>query len=306
MEVSVIIPLLDEEGSLRELHRQLTEVLQRRDYEILFVNDGSQDGSAKILSELAKVDERVGVMTFRRNRGKSAALAAGFLYARGNTVVTLDADLQDDPYEIPQLLQKLDEGYDVVSGWKQKRQDPLSKTIPSKFFNWVTAKLSGIKIHDFNCGLKAYRREVVKTIKVYGQMHRFLPVLAKMEGFSISEIPVKHHPRRYGRTKFGMSRMLYGFLDLLTVLYTARYTRNPLHLFGAMGIVSLLTGTIINGYLTIGWFMGKPIGNRPLFFLGILLIILGVQLFSIGLLGEMITRQGDTEAASGVYQAPRV
>jgi len=306
MEISIVIPLLDEEGSLKELHRQLSEVLRGKEYEILYVDDGSRDGSAAILSELAESDERVGVMTFRRNRGKSAALAAGFLYARGKVVITIDADLQDDPYEIPHLLAKLEEGYDLVSGWKIKRRDPFSKTIPSKFFNWVTARLSGIKIHDFNCGLKAYRREVVEQIKVYGQMHRYLPVLAKMEGFTIGEVRVKHHPRRFGKTKYGVSRMLYGFLDLLTVLYTARYTRNPLHLFGTMGFLSLVAGTVINGYLTWGWFMGKPIGNRPLFFLGILLIILGVQLFSIGLLGEMITRQGETEAARGVFQAPRI
>ena len=304
MEVSVIVPLLDEEGSLEELHRQLTETLAGKKHEIIYVDDGSRDNSAKILTGIAERDPSAGIVTFRRNRGKSAALAAGFFRSRGSVVVTIDADLQDDPREIPSLLDKLDEGYDLVSGWKTNRQDPVSKTIPSKFFNWVTARLSGIKIHDFNCGLKAYRRDVIEQIKVYGQMHRFLPVLAKMEGFTISEVKVKHHPRKHGRTKFGASRFLYGFLDLLTVLYTTRYTRRPLHLFGSMGVISLIIGMVINAYLTVGWFMGHPIGNRPLFFLGILLTILGVQMFSIGLLGEMITRQGDTEAARGTYQAP--
>jgi len=304
LDISVIVPLLDEEGSLRELHTQLTETLAGRKFEILYIDDGSRDNSAKILSEIAAQDAHTGIITFRRNRGKSAALAAGFFRSRGKIVVTIDADLQDDPNEIPALLDKLDEGFDLVSGWKMNRQDPVSKTIPSKLFNWITAKLSGIKIHDFNCGLKAYRREVIEQIKVYGQMHRFLPVLAKMEGFTISEVKVKHHLRKHGRTKFGASRFLYGFLDLLTVMYTTRYTRRPLHLFGTMGVVSLIIGTIINSYLTILWFLGHPIGNRPLFFLGILLIILGVQLFSIGLLGEMITRQGDTEADRGTFQAP--
>ena len=306
MEVSVVIPLLDEEGSLEELHGQLSEVLTGLEYEIIYVNDGSRDRSAGILSQLAEGDDRVGIVTFRRNRGKSAALAAGFYRSRGEILLTIDADLQDDPFEIPRLIEKLNDGYDLVSGWKRNRKDPISKTIPSKFFNWVTAKFSGIPIHDFNCGLKAYRRVVVEHIKIYGQMHRFLPVLAKMEGFSIGEVRVKHHPRRFGRTKFGANRFLYGFLDLLTVMFTTRYTRRPLHLFGTMGIVFLLIGTLINAYLTIGWFMGNPIGNRPLFFLGILLIILGVQMFSIGLLGEMITRQGETEAARGTFIAPRI
>ena len=306
MEVTVVVPLVDEEGSLEELHQQLSDVLSGMEYEIIYVDDGSRDRSAEILSRIAERDERVGIVTFRRNRGKSAALAAGFYRSRGEILITIDADLQDDPYEIPRLIEKLKEGYDLVSGWKRNRQDPIIKTIPSKFFNWVTAKFSGIPIHDFNCGLKAYRREVVELIKIYGQMHRFLPVLAKMEGFSIGEVRVKHHPRRFGKTKFGANRFLYGFLDLLTVMYTTRYTRRPLHLFGTMGIVSLIIGTVINAYLTIGWFLGNPIGNRPLFFLGILLIILGVQMFSIGLLGEMITRQGDTEAARGTYIAPRI
>ncbi|NQS97704.1 MAG: glycosyltransferase family 2 protein [candidate division Zixibacteria bacterium] len=306
MELSVIAPLLDEEGSLEELHRRLTEVLNGREYEIIFIDDGSKDNSPKILKSLKESDARVGLVTFRRNFGKSAALAEGFYRARGDIVITIDADLQDDPNEIPNLLRKLDEGYDLVSGWKVKRRDPLSKTVPSRLFNRITALLSGIPLHDFNCGLKAYRRAVIKNINVYGQLHRFLPVLAKMEGYSIGEIEVVHHPRRFGRTKFGVSRFLYGFLDLLTVLFITRYTRQPMHLFGFLGISALIAGVIINLYLTVLWFQGFPIAGRPLFFLGILLILLGVQSFAIGLLGEMIARFGTKDAAIGEFQPPRV
>ena len=306
MEISVIVPLLDEEGSLEELHRRISQVLSDREYEIIFVDDGSGDDSPRILEQLAREDPRVGIITFLRNRGKSSALAAGFSRSRGDIVVTIDADLQDDPDEIVSLLKKMDEGYDLVSGWKMNRQDPISKTIPSKLFNWVTARLSGIPLHDFNCGLKAYRRVVIENVRVYGQLHRFLPVLANREGFTIGEVKVRHHPRKHGRTKFGPSRFIYGFLDLLTVLYTTRYTRRPLHLFGTLGILSLLVGVVINAYLSIGWIMGNPIGNRPLFFLGILLTILGVQFFSIGLLGEMIARATASEGDKGKFTPPRV
>ena len=306
MDISIIVPLLDEEGSLHELHRQLTEVLAGKEYEIIFVDDGSRDESPEILKELAQNDPHVGIVTFQRNLGKSAALAAGFYHSRGDVVLTIDADLQDDPYEIPNLLQKLDEGYDLVTGWKVKRQDPLSKTIPSRLFNWVTARLSGIKIHDFNCGLKAYKREVVRNVQVYGQLHRYLPVLAKMEGYAIGEVKVRHHPRKHGRTKYGISRFLHGFLDLLTVLFITRYTRQPMHLFGLLGILALFAGFIISLYLTIGWYQGIPIAGRPLFFLGLLLIILGVQSFSLGFLGELVTRLSAKETVVGDFIPPRV
>jgi len=306
MDVSVVIPLLEEEGSLEELHQKLTENLKDFSYELIFVDDGSRDSSPQILSRLAEIDPHVGIITFLRNRGKSSALAAGFGRARGDIIITMDADLQDDPDELIHLIEKVNEGFDLVSGWKQNRQDPISKTIPSKFFNWVTAKTTGIPLHDFNCGLKAYRRNVVDAINVYGQLHRFMPVLAKMEGFSIGEIKVKHHPRTHGKTKFGASRFLFGFLDLMTVLFTSRFTRRPLHLFGTLGVLAFILGFIINTYLTIGWFMGIPIGNRPLFFLGILLTILGVQMFSIGLLGEMITRATVSERDQGIFTPPRI
>ncbi len=305
MEITVVVPLLDEEGSLEELHRQISETLSDRHYEIIFIDDGSRDKSPEILQQLMEKDSMTGVITFRRNRGKSAALAAGFKRSRGDIIITIDADLQDDPKEIPNLISKIEEGYDLVSGWKMDRKDPITKTIPSKLFNWFTAKMSGIPLHDFNCGLKAYRREVIENIQVYGQLHRFLPVLANMEGFSIGEVRVKHHPRKFGKTKFGATRFLYGFLDFLTILYTTRYTKRPLHLFGMLGILSLFVGILINAYLSIGWFMGIPIGNRPLFFLGILLTLLGVQLFSIGLLGEMITRATASEGEKGKFTPPR-
>lgn len=292
INISVVVPLYNEEESLLELHSRLSEVLCRskKPVEIIFVDDGSSDRSFEILAEIHKKDSKVRVLQFRRNYGKSAALAMGFSHARGKIIVTLDADLQDDPGEIPNLLKKLEEGFDLVSGWKKNRKDPFVKKVSSKFFNKVTSLLTGLKIHDINCGLKAYRREVTETIKVYGQLHRFLPVLAHWERFRVAEVVVQHHPRKYGKTKFGFSRYTAGFFDLITVLFLTRYTKRPLHLFGLAGIVSFFVGLLISGYLTIErLFFEKYLSNRPLLFLGILLIIVGVQFVSIGLLGEMIT-----------------
>jgi glycosyltransferase involved in cell wall biosynthesis len=230
------------------------------------------------------------MVRFRRNYGKSAALAVGFKEAAGRYVITMDADLQDDPAEIPALIAKIKDGWDMVSGWKKKRYDPISKTIPSRFFNFVTARMSGIDIHDFNCGLKAYRNEVIKSVNIYGEMHRYIPVLAKMAGFTVSELVVHHHPRKYGKTKFGLSRFFKGFLDLLTVMFTSRYTQRPLHVFGTLGGGMLFAGFVINAWLTIEWLMGYPVGNRPMLMLGVLLMLLGIQLISTGLLAEMITK----------------
>ncbi|NOY05799.1 MAG: glycosyltransferase family 2 protein [Chlorobi bacterium] len=292
LDLSIVIPLLNEKESLPELAEEIKAVCSQMNvrWEVWFIDDGSTDGSFDILRKLHRQDGRFRVIRFRRNYGKSAALAAGFKQARGKFVVTMDADLQDDPEEIPALLDKLEEGYDLVSGWKKKRYDPITKTIPSKFFNFVTGVLTGIRIHDFNCGLKAYRREVVKAVNVYGELHRYVPVLAKMAGFTVTEKVVQHHPRKYGKTKFGLSRFLKGFLDLVTVLFTSRYTQRPLHLFGTIGIVFVVLGLGINAYLTYVWIMGYPISNRPLLFLGILLIMVGFQLISTGLLAEMITK----------------
>jgi glycosyltransferase involved in cell wall biosynthesis len=297
IEVSVVIPLYNEEESLKELHHQLRATLQRMGvrYELIFVDDGSTDRSFNVLRDLKRIDGRVKIIRFRRNYGKSAALAVGFEKVQGAYVVTMDADLQDDPAEIPSLIKKLEEGYDLVSGWKKVRRDPISKTIPSRFFNFVTSLMTGIKIHDFNCGLKVYRNEVVKAIQPYGELHRYLPVLAHHAGFRIGEMVVQHRPRKYGKTKFGVGRFWKGFLDLLTVLFTTRYFRRPLHLFGFWGMIAALAGIVIDGWLAIEWAQGKTaLSNRPLFLGGILLIIVGIQFISLGLLGEMISKSKRT------------
>lgn len=296
-EISVVIPLFNEAESLPELHRQLTAALSAfgRTYELLFIDDGSRDESPAVLRQLAAADARVRVLSFRRNFGKSAGLATGFRAARSQYVISMDADLQDDPAEIPALIAKLEAGFDLVSGWKKKRFDPLSKTIPSKLFNAVTSLLSGIRLHDFNCGLKAYRREVVKELPVYGELHRFLPVLAFKLGYRIAEIPVQHRARQFGKTKFGASRFVNGFFDLLTVLFISDYNRAPLHLFGSIGLVCALAGLTINAYLTVGWLRGIWIGNRPLLLLGVLLLVLGVQFFSFGLIAEKMVNMSERD-----------
>jgi len=290
-DISVVIPAYNEKDSLPILLDKIREVLSGRgwQYEIIVVDDGSRDGTLEVLREMSKKLPQLKYLSFRKNYGKSAALSEGFKMTYGNYVVTIDADLQDDPTEIPNLIEKMEDGYDLVSGWKKKRKDPLTKKIPSKIFNFVTAKLSGISIHDFNCGLKAYRHEVIESIQVYGELHRFLPVLAQWHGFRVGEIPVKHHPRQFGKSKFGFSRFYKGFFDLITVLFLTRYKTTPLHIFGLLGLASFLFGFLIELYFTIGWFFGESIRNRPLFFLGILMIIVGVQFIVFGLLGEMLS-----------------
>lgn len=290
-KVTILIPLFNEEESLHPLYKAIKESLNKIecDQEILFVDDGSTDRSINILRELAGKDNKVKFISFRKNYGKSAALHVGFKAATGNAVITMDADLQDDPDEIYHLISKLEEGFDLVSGWKKKRFDPFIKKQSSKFFNYVTRVLTGIKIHDFNCGLKAYRKDVVKNVEVYGELHRYIPVLASHQGFRVTEIPVKHHPRRYGKTKFGISRFFKGFVDLITVLFNTRYITRPMHLFGFLGAMSFLVGFLVNAYLTYEkLFLDKAIGNRPMLFLGMLLIIVGAQFFSVGLLGEIL------------------
>ena len=292
--VSIIVPLLNEDESLRELHAKIFDVMKRyqKSYEIIFVDDGSTDQSFSVLKELREKNQGIKIIRFRRNFGKAAALSVGFKEATGAFVITMDADLQDDPEEIPSLIEALGDTYDIVSGWKVKRHDPISKRLPSKLANFVTAKMTGINIHDMNCGLKAYRREVVKSIHIHGELHRYIPALAHWAGFRITEKPVQHHPRKFGKTKYGIDRFLRGFLDLMTVLFTTRYIRRPLHLFGVWGLASFLLGVLIDGYLSVEWFFGHTsLSNRPLFLVGILFIIMGIQFFSIGLLGEMISRQ---------------
>jgi glycosyltransferase involved in cell wall biosynthesis len=300
VEVSVILPILDEVESLGVLHRELTEVLQRlgRPYEIVFVDDGSRDGSFERIEKLRLEDPRVRGLQLRRNFGKAAALAVGFREAKGDVIVTLDADLQDDPAEVPKLLARLEDGFDLVSGWKQDRQDPRSKTWPSRLFNWVTGLLTGIRLHDFNSGFKIYRREVVEELRLYGELHRFIPALAAWRGFQVTEVPVRHRARRYGRSKFGSARLWRGFLDLLTVLFLTRYTRRPLHLFGGLGLIAWTVGFAVNLYLTGIWLSGaQPIGQRPLLAFGVLSMLVGVQFFAVGLLSELVlsyqTRSAD-------------
>jgi glycosyltransferase involved in cell wall biosynthesis len=294
--LSVVIPLRDEAESLRQLYAELSDALAALDlgdYELIFIDDGSTDDSAAILAELYQADRSVQVIQFRRNFGKSAALSAGFQAAAGDYVVTLDADLQDVPAELPKLLAPVvaDE-FDLVSGWKTPRHDPLTKTLPSALFNRVVRWATGIKLHDFNCGFKAYRREVVEEVRLYGELHRYIPVLAHFRGFRVGEIPVQHRPRRHGRSKFGLERYFRGFFDLLTVLFLNHYTRRPLHLFGWLGLLAFGTGFLIDAYLAVlklGF--GEPIGHRPLLTFGVLLMVIGALFVVFGLLGEMIAYQ---------------
>jgi len=291
VELSVILPVLDEVDSLDLLYRELTTVLQSlgRPYELIFVDDGSRDGSFTRIEKLHRSDDRVRAIQLRRNFGKAAALAVGFRAARGDILLTLDADLQDDPAEIPRLLARLEEGQDLVSGWKRDRQDPRSKTWPSRLFNGVTGWLTGVRLHDFNSGFKAYRREVAEEIRLYGELHRFIPALAAWKGFRVDELPVHHRARRFGRSKFGSARFWRGCLDLVTVLFLTHYTRRPLHLFGGLGLAAWIAGFGANLYLTGLWLAGvRPIGTRPLLAFGVLSMLVGIQFFAVGLLSELV------------------
>lgn len=291
-EVSAVVPVYNEVDSLREMHRQLIDGLRRtgRPWEIIYVDDGSRDGSDRTLDELAATDPRVGVIHFRRNFGKSPALAAGFERVRGDVVVTLDADLQDDPAMIPEFIARLDAGADLVSGWKQRRHDPLGKTLPSKLFNAVVRRMTGVPLRDFNCGFKAYRIECIRELSVYGGFHRFLPVLAGERGFKVEEIVVNHRAREHGVSKYGVKRFFDGLLDLLTVLMVTRFRTRPVHFFGIPGSASGIVGLAILGYLTVLKLLGHGIGGRPLLLLGVLLTLTAIQLIGIGLVGELLVR----------------
>ncbi|WP_210270024.1 glycosyltransferase family 2 protein [Aureimonas mangrovi] len=291
--ISVVVPVKDEEETLRTLAERIFDGAADHvsSVEIIFVDDGSTDRSWGVMSELAQTHPgRVRALKLRRNFGKSVALEAGFKVATGEVIFTMDADLQDDPKEIQRFLEKLDEGYDLVSGWKRKRNDPPSKTVPSKLFNRTTAWMSGVPLNDFNCGFKAYRREVIEQLRLYGELHRYIPVFANDAGFRVGEIEVEHHPRRHGKTKYGLERYARGFLDLITIVATTRYLHRPGHMFGGLGVILGLIGTAILGYLSILWLAGQPIGHRPLFFLGFLLMIFSVQMISLGVIAELLIR----------------
>ena len=287
--LSFVIPVYNEQDSLEILYRKILEnIPDGFEYEIWFVNDGSTDDSEKNIKKLIDEDKNVHIISFRKNFGKALALESAFRNVNGEIVITMDADLQDDPIEIPNFINKLDEGYDLVSGWKKERHDPLEKRLPSKLFNKVTQKLSGVKLHDFNCGYKAYRREVIDSIDVYGELHRYIPVLAYRKGFRITEIVVHHNKRQFGKSKYGFERYLRGLFDSLTVAFLGKYYDRPMHLFGKGGLICGIAGFVICAYLVVLKCMGQAIGGRPLLMLGVLLIILGVQMFSIGFIGDMM------------------
>lgn len=292
--ISVVIPVLDEYESLPELHQQVSASLQNltSEYEIIFIDDGSADGSVELMEKLAAQDKHVHLIEFFRNYGKAAALSEGFKYANGDIVITMDADLQDDPTEFEGMIKKLDEGYDLVTGWKKVRHDPLSKRLPSKLANLVTRLMTGVNVHDMNCGLKAYRKSVVKSLDIYGGRHRYIPALAGQQKFRITESVVNHRPRQFGKTKYGGSRLFHGFFDLLTILFLSRYTQQPLHLFGLMGFISLSLGFFIDLYVIIlKYGYGESFQKHMAGLLsGVLLIVVGVQFISLGLLGELIAK----------------
>lgn len=306
--LSIIIPVYNEEESIPDLLKclktNINNLLKKETinkYEIIFISDGSTDGSEEIIKKQIKQDSNIKLIVFRSNFGKSQALEAGFKQATGDIIITMDADLQDDPKEIERFIDKMDEGYDLVSGWKKNRFDPLEKRLPSKLFNWVTSKFSGIEIHDFNCGFKAYRREVVKSVSVYGEFHRYIPVLAKRNGFKVSEIPVKHHKREHGKSKFGYERYLRGIYDALSAWFLLKYYERPMYFFGKIGLILSGIGGLICTYLTFLWFQGERIGTRPLLLMGVMLILIGVQFISFGLLANIIVDQSKKKITEDLY-----
>lgn len=290
--VSVVVPVYNERESLRPLVAETMPVLEGLgfDAEIVFVDDGSTDGSREVLASLAEEHPQVRVVFLRRNFGKGAALMAGFSESTSDAIITMDGDLQDDPNEIPKLLAALEEGADLVSGWKASRKDPWTKRAASKVFNGVTRRISGLPLNDLNCGLKAYRREVVGSLALTGDLYRYIPVLAASEGFRVQELPVNHRERRFGRSKYGLERYVRGLLDLVTIAFIGRFRNRPMHLFGGMGLLFVLLGSMISVYMAVLRFSGQAIGGRPLLLLGVILVVVGVQLVTIGLLSELLQR----------------
>ncbi len=306
MDISVVVPVMNEEESLKELHSRLKSVLDKmgKSYELLFIDDGSADESLKILRGLAeRPDENVRVVAFRANFGQTAALSAGFEYAKGDIVITLDADLQNDPGDIPKLIEKISEGYDVVSGWRKERHDPfLTRRLPSLIANKIISRITGVRLHDYGCTLKAYRREIVKDIDLYGQMHRFLPALAKWVGASIGEVEVKHSARKYGRSKYGLSRTITVILDLVTVRFLMSYSTKPIQIFGLIGLISGGIGGVMGIWLVLQRQISRvPLSNRPILLLAVLLMFVGIQFVSMGLLGEMQVRTYHESQRKPIY-----
>jgi glycosyltransferase involved in cell wall biosynthesis len=310
-QISVVVPLFNEDESLRELSDWIADVMSKHDfsYEVIFIDDGSTDNSWEVIQEINRKSAHFKGIKFRRNYGKSAALQKGFSHASGDVIITMDADLQDSPDEIPELYKMIaSDGYDLISGWKKKRYDPLTKTIPTKLFNWATRKMSGLELHDFNCGLKAYKKKVVKNIEVYNEMHRYIPVLAKWAGFyKITEKEVQHRARKYGTTKFGLERFVNGFLDLLTIFFVSKFSKKPMHFFGVLGTLSFLFGFIVTSviigqkiYNSFNMVEQRGVTEQPLFYLALVMLIIGVQLFLVGFIGEMISRNSNDRNTYGV------
>ena len=290
MKLSIVIPVYNEVESIERLYLEIVQSIDTSEYEIIFIDDGSTDGSSEKIVELIQKNQKLKLIQFYRNYGKSAALSEGFKQADGEYVVTMDADLQDDPSEIKNLIIKLEEGYDLVSGWKKNRKDPLSKRIPSKLFNFITRLFTSVKIHDFNCGIKIYRKSVIKTLEIYGGRHRYIPALAGQKKFKITEIIVNHRSREFGITKYGGRRFFHGFFDLISVIFLSRYIQSPLYFFGQLGLLSFMSGFSIEGYiLYLKYVLKEPFAAHiALLIFGVLLIFIGIQFFSIGLIGEMI------------------
>ena len=290
MKLSIVIPVYNEVESIERLYLEIVQSIDTSEYEIIFIDDGSTDGSSEKIVELIQKNQKLKLIQFYRNYGKSAALSEGFKQADGEYVVTMDADLQDDPSEIKNLIIKLEEGYDLVSGWKKNRKDPLSKRIPSKLFNFITRLFTSVKIHDFNCGIKIYRKSVIKTLEIYGGRHRYIPALAGQKKFKITEIVVNHRAREFGITKYGGRRFFHGFFDLISVIFLSRYIQSPLYFFGQLGLLSFMSGFSIEGYiLYLKYVLKEPFATHiALLIFGVLLIFIGIQFFSIGLIGEMI------------------
>ena len=295
--VSIVIPFLDEGPAIETLYKNIRSAcnLHKIHFELIMVNDGSVDDGPTKCQKLAAQNDNVVLINFRTNFGKAAALSAGFNKAKGEVIISMDADLQDDPTELNKFLEKIDEGFDVVSGWKKERFDPLGKRIISKIFNIVVSFVIGLRLHDYNCGFKAYTRQAIDELEIYGELHRFTPALLYGLGFRVAEIPIRHHPRPYGRSKYGLIRLFQGFLDLLVVLLKTRYRTRVIHFFGYTGIVFVAIGFVILLYLSISWFAGASIGARPLLFLGIMLTLMGVQFIGIGLVGELVGSKQITE-----------